>query len=272
MTMSLPREGVHIGVLARWVRKTALNPFCTTVLLVISLINLGFGPDSLNIKAALLPIIRILIYLTAAGTLLSVNDILTAGLSNNWNVDTTWDWAKEIVVVTGGSSGIGASIVTELLSRHPNTTIVIVDYNQPTTDFLQNKQICFYQADLSDSPAIRALCAKIIAEVGQPTVLINNAGLTRGKTIMEGDYEDVNMTLRTNLIAPFLLTKGFLPGMVARDHGHLIAISSMSAIVSPACLADYAASKSGLLAMQEVNISSSLSMRDFASNKTFCRP
>ena len=65
-------------------------------------------------------------------------------------------------------------------------------------------------------------------------------------------WTDVTATMNVNLIAPFLLIRAFLPSMIANNHGHIINVSSMSAFVPPAGLADYAASKSGLLAMTEV--------------------
>jgi len=252
MNPYLPREGFHLGVLASWLRHTVLNPAATSLFLSASIATIRFGNPGPT-SAGLLPmLIWPLVYLTIIGAVLSLNDILTDGIFNNWIEDTTWDWTAEIVVVTGGSSGIGASIVQELFERHPNTTVVIVDYNTPPEAVCNTKRAHFYQADLSDSLAIKSLADRIRAEVGHPTVLVNNAGLTRGKTIMDGSYEDVNMTFRTNVIAPFLLTKEFLPNMVARNHGHVFAIASMSAFISPASLADYAATKAGLLSMQEV--------------------
>ncbi|CCC13140.1 unnamed protein product [Sordaria macrospora k-hell] len=88
-------------------------------------------------------------------------------------------------------------------------------------------------------------------EVGHPTVLINNAGIARGFTIMEGSYGDVESTLRTNLTAPFLLTKEFLPEMVRRNHGHIVNICSMSAFLPPPYIGDYAASKAGVQMLHE---------------------
>lgn len=82
---------------------------------------------------------------------------------------------------------------------------------------------------------------------------MNNAGLSRGKLVAEGTYHDNSITLRTNLLAPFLLLKEFLPYMVQKNHGHIVNVSSLSAYIPPAGLADYAASKAGLIALHEVN-------------------
>lgn len=84
---------------------------------------------------------------------------------------------------------------------------------------------------------------------------MNNAGLSRGQMVAEGTYHDNSITLRTNLLAPLLLSEEFLPHMIERNHGHIVNISSLSAYIPPAGLADYAASKAGLVAFHEVSIS-----------------
>lgn len=70
-----------------------------------------------------------------------------------------------------------------------------------------------------------------------------------------GTYSDNSITLKTNLLAPFFLTKEFLPAMIRQNHGHIFNVSSMSAYIPPPGLADYAASKAGLIAFHEVSIS-----------------
>lgn len=194
--------------------------------------------------------------LAAAGAALRLHEYLTRGTANNWTTDSTWDWSKEIVVVTGasGAIGIGAGVVRDLLARNPATTIVVVDYVpmawQPAPGTGTN--LHYYQCDLSDKEYIRSLCQRIRAEVGDPTVLVNNAGLGRGATVMEGTYADVELTINTNLLAPFLLIKEFLPHMVTENHGHIVNVSSMSSVMPPAQIADYAATKAGLAALHEV--------------------
>lgn len=81
---------------------------------------------------------------------------------------------------------------------------------------------------------------------------VNNAGLSRGFNIADGTYYDNDLTFRVNLLAAFLMTKECLPGMVANNHGHIFNVTSMSAFIPPAGLADYSASKAGLVAFHEV--------------------
>ncbi|PVH91719.1 NAD(P)-binding protein [Periconia macrospinosa] len=195
--------------------------------------------------------LQLLKVLTTIGLFLDLNDYLTHQYHNNWNKDDNWDWDKEIVLITGGSSGIGASVAQMLLSRNPKTRIVIIDCVPLTFTPAPSSSVQFYNCDLSRSSEIRSTCAKIRNEVGDPTIVFNNAGLSRGKSVLEGAYEDVEVTFKVNLIAPFLILKEFLPAMVKSNHGHIIATSSMSAIVTPAGLADYGATKAGLQNLHE---------------------
>ncbi|KAK1997534.1 short chain dehydrogenase [Colletotrichum falcatum] len=189
--------------------------------------------------------------LTAAGLALRLHEQLNKWSANNWTRDDTWDWDKEVVLITGGSGGIGASVAQQLVTRNPRTTIVVVDYVPLTWRPAPGANVRYFQCDLSDKTAIRTLCERVRREVGNPTVLVNNAGLARGFSVMDGTYTDVELTINTNLVAPFLLVKEFLPHMVKSNHGHIIHVGSMSGLIPPARIADYAATKAGLIALHE---------------------
>ncbi|KAA8629967.1 hypothetical protein SMACR_06358 [Sordaria macrospora] len=268
MPTSISREGLTIDDVGRLIRRTVLNPYLTLPL-AAAIVYFEKHPDHyrdfhlqelhelLGIDLSLLS--RIGTYLTGfgiAGATLAANDQLTHLFANNFTSPAhgEWtDWSKEIVLVTGGSSGIGQNVIQGLLERNPRTTVVIVDYAPLSWTVPENaqKSIHYYQADLTKSDVIRSVAARVKKEVGHPTVLINNAGIARGFTIMEGSYGDVESTLRTNLTAPFLLTKEFLPEMVRRNHGHIVNICSMSAFLPPPYIGDYAASKAGVQMLHE---------------------
>lgn len=190
--------------------------------------------------------------LAAASILIVVNMYLTKQVANNWVRDTRWNWDDELVVVTGGSSGLGACITQRLIARNSRTRVVVVDFQPLRWTLPSDARVHLYQCDLSDSAALGATCLRIRQEVGHPSVLFNNAGLARGFTMLEGTPADVEITIRTNLIAPFLLAKEFLPEMVRRDHGHIVNTGSLSALLPPAGLVDYSATKAGLATLHEV--------------------
>ncbi|GLA70812.1 hypothetical protein AtubIFM55763_000986 [Aspergillus tubingensis] len=241
MTMAktgfLPREGLYIDPIIVGLRKTIFHPF-TTLLLQFLVPKLAF----------LVPYQQLIHITATTSVLLWFNDWLTSKSLNNWVTDHTWDWNKELVVVTGGSGGIGAGVAQRLAAL--GARVVVLDII-PLTYNPENKQILYQKCDLSDEKEIASVCEKIRTEIGDPSVLVNNAGLSRGRTVVEGTYSDNSITLKTNLLAPFFLTKEFLPAMIRRNHGHIFNVASMSAYIPPPGLADYAASKAGLIAFHE---------------------
>ncbi|GKT47714.1 dehydrogenase RED2 [Colletotrichum spaethianum] len=250
--MFLSREGFTIDVVARWVRKSVLNPylsipFATGLAVVSARKNGAAGFSDLRFDSAQ----RIAFLAALASVVLSTTEYLNKWSANNWTTDDTWDFDREIIVVTGGSSGIGHSIIKHILARNPRANIVVVDLAPLSWEPPKGSNIHYFKCDLTDTKALKSLCTLIRAEVGDPTVLVNNAGIARGYTIMDGSYADVELTIKTNLIAPFLLTKEFLPYMVRNNHGHIVNVGSMSSVIPPVRIADYSATKAGLTAMHE---------------------
>ncbi|KAK3997875.1 hypothetical protein QBC44DRAFT_354361 [Cladorrhinum sp. PSN332] len=260
-------RGFHVDALVRVVRKSLLNEY-----FVLPLAAAAYwatrDKSSKDDFAKLLKLVKLpaielaqvaraALYLGLSGAAISLNEFLTKWTANNWarNRPGEWqDWSREIVVVTGGSSGIGENIVKGLLRRDPRTVIVIIDFapiSWGVPDGALGKNLHFYQADLSKPEVIRDVCARIRKEVGHPTVLVNNAGIARGFSVLEGSFADTEVTLKTNLTAPFLLIKEFLPEMIANDHGHIVNVCSTSAVVAPPGIVDYAASKAGVQALHE---------------------
>jgi all-trans-retinol dehydrogenase (NAD+) len=271
--MATRREngGFHIDTVARVIRKTLLNE--CLALPVAAAVTWLSRPSSaiylrqivdfasryrINIASLnLTQLARAALYLGGTGLLISANNFLTKWASNNFTASLPGEWShweREIVIVTGGSSGLGAEVTKELLARNPLTKIVIIDFVPlrwtPPAGVL-GANLHYYQADLSKPDVIRDVCARVRAEVGHPTVLINNAGLVRGFNILEGEYADIEVTLKTNLTAPFLLVKEFLGDMVRNNHGHIVNVCSSSAIVPPPDIVDYAATKAGIQALHE---------------------
>lgn len=248
------REGVTLDSIAAPLSRLLLNPILTVpAALALSLSNSSIHAwVSSNAGGTRIQTLSSL--LAVASVVLSLNSYLDRQFANNWVSDKTWNWDEEIVLVTGGSGGIGASICKHFLARNPRTRVVVIDYAplgwKPEQEGIR---LSYYQCDLSDTSALKATCERIRNEVGHPTVLFNNAGLVRGASVMEGSYGDIEATVRTNLIAPMLLVKEFIPEMVKRDHGHILHTGSLSCITPPAMVADYSATKAGLVAMHEVS-------------------
>jgi short-subunit dehydrogenase len=82
-------------------------------------------------------------------------------------------------------------------------------------------------------------------------VLINNAGVVRGKTILESTEFDINLTFKVNAFAHYYLAQQFLPHMVANNHGMIVTVSSLAGYVTAPSMVDYAASKSAAVSFHE---------------------
>lgn len=95
------------------------------------------------------------------------------------------------------------------------------------------------------------MAAQIRKEHGEPTVLINNAGIGNAKPILEVSENRLRSLFDVNIIAHFLLLQEFLPFMVKSNHGHIVSLASMASFLSQATNVDYAATKAGVMALHE---------------------
>lgn len=181
------------------------------------------------------------------------NSYLSHKAANNWVEDGTYDFDREIVLITGGSNGIGASVAQEFLRRNRRTRIVIVDFVELKWTPPAGSHVHFYQCDLSDAAAVEAMGRKVREEVGHPTVLLNNAGVARAAPIVAASAEDQAAVVKTNLLGQLFVTKEFLPEMIRRDHGHVVYSSSMSSVFPMPMLAAYSTTKAALSALHDVS-------------------
>lgn len=159
-----------------------------------------------------------------------------------------------IVVITGGSSGIGRGLALALLRAGARVTIV---GNQPARleDALQEMKavstaVTALQCDVSDLPQVRELVARQ-TDVGPPDILINNAGFATYTPVEQASSEEIENLIAVNLLGAMYVTREFLPSMIARGHGRIVNISSVAGklIITPN--ATYCAAKHGLVAWSE---------------------
>ncbi|GKU16446.1 unnamed protein product [Fusarium langsethiae] len=166
---------------------------------------------------------------------------------NNHVNDPTWDWSREIVVVTGGASGIGAVVVSRFAKK--GIKVLILDRNLPPTKLAANTY--FYQVDLADSEALTSVADRIRDDHGNPTVLINNAGFANTYSLLDVSEAGIRKIFNVNIIAPILLTKQFLPTMVKQNHGHIVNVASQASFATQATNVDYGATKAAVLSFHE---------------------
>jgi all-trans-retinol dehydrogenase (NAD+) len=182
-----------------------------------------------------------------------VNRHLSRRLLNNYNLSHPWHWHSriggEIVLITGGSSGLGELVVRKLAAR--DVRVAVLDLQPPQTPFPDS--VRFYQGDVTSTAQVHEAAEKMRADFPgeEVTVLVNNAGVGSARSILDGTEEETRKTLEVNLLAHFVTIREFLPAMVKKDHGHVVAVASAASFVTIAGNADYSCSKVGVLALHE---------------------
>ena len=125
-------------------------------------------------------------------------------------------------LVTGASSGIGAAVVERLCSE--GLQVHAVARNAKALEALAEGTGCIAHAlDVTDLAGITRLTQQVAFDV-----LVNNAGVDRPKSFLTADAEDIELLVDVNLRAVLHLCRLVVPGMVARDRGHVINISSIA--------------------------------------------
>ena len=165
--------------------------------------------------------------------------------------------AGKRVLVTGGSAGIGKAIARRLAEAGAKTLIVARDVEK--LDLTRRElaaegiEVATYSADIADAEECAAFVQRVIDEHGGVDILVNNAGRSIRRSI-ENSYDrphDLERLMRLNYFAAVQLAMGFLPGMAERRSGHVVNISSLSALVKAPRFSGYVASKAALEAWSD---------------------
>ncbi|KAK6347617.1 hypothetical protein TWF718_005456 [Orbilia javanica] len=184
------------------------------------------------------------------GTLSNVNSYFSWKKENNWATDDKYDWEKEVVMLTGGSAGLGEQIAIQLAEK--GVKVLVLDVNEVREEVREKyKTIHFYRCDISDFTALSATAAEIRKDHGDPTIIILNAAIVNLGPLLSTPVERSQKLINVNLTSHIAMIHEFLPSMIKNNHGHVMFIASMCSYLSIAGLADYSATKAGTLAYYE---------------------
>jgi NADP-dependent 3-hydroxy acid dehydrogenase YdfG len=150
------------------------------------------------------------------------------------------------VLITGASSGIGAALVERLCSE--GLEVHALARSEEALHELAKRTGCIARVlDVRD----RAGLAQLAGEV-EFDILVNNAGVDRPKPFLKADAEDIDLLVDVNLRAVLHLCRLLVPGMVTRDRGHIVNISSIAGAYNFAGNSSYHATKAaiGMLSRQ----------------------
>lgn len=150
---------------------------------------------------------------------------------------------NETVLITGAGSGIGRLMALGAARR--GARIVIWDLDAAAGELVRDEVRAIgaaaeaFVVDVSDREAVRAAAEA----TGPVDVVVNNAGVVTGKRLMDAPDEAIERTFRINVLALYWVTKAFLGGMIERQHGTVVTVSSAAGLVGVAKQTDYSASK-----------------------------
>ena len=158
----------------------------------------------------------------------------------------------KVVVITGGSSGIGLSTAAKVAAAGATTIIVARGEEElfKARDAMRASggKVFAYTADLSDMADCDRLVKAVLEEHGKVDILVNNAGrsIRRSIELSYDRFHDFERTMQLNYFGSLRLIMGFLPGMTERRRGHIINISSIGVLANSPRFSAYVASKAAL--------------------------
>lgn len=166
-----------------------------------------------------------------------------------------YDVAGRRVLVTGGSSGIGAALAEAFAARGA-TVGVAARREDRLRAVLQRCQAHspasrMWVADLADPTAADDLAAAAVRDLGGVDILVNCAGMPKRRHVTRLDSATVERVMQVNFLSAARLTLALLPGMVERGTGLVVNVSSVAATLSSPGEAAYSASKSALSVFSE---------------------
>lgn len=162
---------------------------------------------------------------------------------------TAWNWPSETAVVTGGSGDIATHVVRNLVKK--GLKVAILDIRPPVADVLALPGVKFYQCDLTSQQAVADVGTAVVADLGVPTVLINNAGIGTVGSILQMQQPELERVFKVNVLHHYYTTQAFLPGMIRAGKGHILTVASMASYVAVPGISHYCASKAAALSYHD---------------------
>jgi 3-oxoacyl-[acyl-carrier protein] reductase len=177
----------------------------------------------------------------------------------------------KVALITGGSRGIGASIVRQFAKAGAQVAFTYHSSQEKAeavaADVAKEHGVTVkaYQSDAASFSAAEELVKQVLEDFGQIDVLVNNAGITRDNLILRMSEEQWDQVMDNNLKSVFNLTKQVVRPMMRKRSGSIINVSSIVGITGNAGQSNYAASKAGIIGFSK-SIAKELGSRNVRCN------
>jgi 3-oxoacyl-[acyl-carrier protein] reductase len=183
---------------------------------------------------------------------------------------TNYNLSGKIALVTGGSRGIGRSIVLHLAGSGADVAFTYrskVDEANALVAELQamGRKAAAYQSNAADTKQADEVVQSVLKEFGRLDILVNNAGVTKDGLLMRMSEQDWDDVIDTNLKGVFNFTKAVSRPMMGQQGGKIINISSVVGVIGNAGQANYVASKAGVIGLTK-SVAKELASRNIQAN------
>lgn len=158
-------------------------------------------------------------------------------------------------LVTGGSRGLGKAISIALAKEGVNVAITgrNIENLKETAKELQQfgVKVAYVSFNVSEKEEVKKGIDQLITELGSFDILINNAGIAAFGGFLEMEEDQWEDIVKTNLFGPYFVTRAVVPGMIEKNAGDIINVSSTAGLKGNAVTSAYSASKAGLIGLSE---------------------
>lgn len=180
---------------------------------------------------------------------------------------------KKVILLTGAAAGIGRMMALMMSEERP--VLALADINRKMLG--ETAAACAakgavasaYVCDISRKKEIEALAKRVVKDFGRVDILINNAGIVRGKFAHEYEYDDILKTMEVNFIGSAYLTRLVLPDMMKRNEGHIVNVASAMGLTGVPRMGEYVASKHAIVGFTDT-LRLELKKYGYRGVKTLC--
>lgn len=180
------------------------------------------------------------------------------------------NFTGKTAVITGGYSGIGRAVAEKLASKGADIALVGIGSDEDKQAALKavgdlGVKVEAYDCDVSDFAAGEAVIKQIIDEYGKIDILINNAGITRDKLMLNMTEAEFDAVIAVNLKGAFNMTKHVYKPFMRQRSGRIVNLASIVGLNGNAGQANYCASKAGVIGMTKA-VAKELAARNVTVN------